>query len=123
MDSEYVKLMREMEEMKEKHMKNIAILVIVFLLIGLVDNRYINIMWKEKSEENYEEVYRITQEMKEKVYELAEENDNFIRDYEEVIELAGEEDYHKYVIDDFHTSAAFEEAIHDFEFSLERIEW
>ena len=88
--------------------------IIVFLFTALwgVED------YSKRLEEKYNKVYCIAQEMKKKITDLAEENDNFIREYEGVIELAGGED----IFDDYyHNSTAFEEVLGEFENDIEDI--
>lgn len=81
--------------------------IIVFLFTGL----WASEDYSKGLEKKYDEVYRITQEMRKKIIELAEENDYFVKHFD------------KYNIDDFHTSAAFEEILSDFENDIEDIGW
>lgn len=81
--------------------------IIVFLFTGLWAIEDYN----KGLEKKYDEVYRITQEMRKKIIDLAEENDYFI------------EHFNKYTIDDFHNSTAFEEVLGEFENDIEDIGW
>ena len=85
----------------------IIILIIVFVLILWWGSNEYN----KRLEEKYDEVYRITQEMKKEIIDLAEENDYFVKHYNE------------YTIDDFHSSASFADVIGNFESNIEKIEW
>lgn len=85
----------------------ILVLIVVFVLIlwwGSND-------YSKRLEEKYDEVYRITQEMRKEIIELAEENDYFI------------EHFNKYTIDDFYNSTAFEDVLIEFENDIEDIGW